>query len=338
MVNCTNLKSTDIVKLLSVLLEDNRGIELLKQYDPDMLKCNVLMLGDDDFTQSLRVRGLSLELTNELGRLSVEDEDMDLITDACHEIYDRCISYWAGRALSGQDSHVWLQCDPKDALLNWGPEFEDGTSVDLGYALKVCDFEVLDWLINPLWISCMVLPDPQKKVTNVMKTAGFYALQGLLAVKPMSYVELFLNEKLTDFLLSVQAGYGLYSDIRIGAQKAFCDVACVGETDIWMQDDDSFESWREDFIREQMLQRDELLLKQLYVVEDRQTDFNDGYDLLRQFHYNEHMSESEIKILGKNLAADPRLKQLLHHTLFQMSDFSTAILRIASNDRMFLLD
>ncbi len=338
MVNCNKSKSTDIVKLLSVLLKDNRGIELLKQHDPDALKCNELMLGADDFAQSLRVRGVSLELTKELGRLSVEDEDMDLITDACHEIYDRCISYWAGRALSGQDSHVWLQCDPNDELLNWGPKFEDGTSVDLGHALKVCDFEVLDWLINPLWICCMVLPDPQKKVANVMKSAGFYALQGLLAVKPMSYVELFLNEKLNDFLLAVQAGYGLDSDIRIGAKKAFCDAACVGDTDIWMQDDENFKSWREDFIREQMLQRDELLLKQLYVIEDRQADFNDGYGLLRHFHYNEYMTESELNSLGKNLAVDPRLKQLLHHTLFQMSDFSTAILKVASNGRMFLLD
>lgn len=338
MVNCKDSMSAGISRLLAAVFEDNNGIELLKHHDPDGLHRDNLMLGADDFNQSLRVRGLSLELTKHLGRLSVEDEDMDLISDACHEIFDRATAYWADRALSGHDAHVWLQCDPEDVIPDWGPKFEDGSSVYIEHSLKAYDFEVLDWVIDPLWISCMVLPDPEKKVANVMKTAVFYALQGLLAVKPMSYIELFLSEKLNDFLLKVNAGYGSCGNTREGRQKAFCDAACIGEQENWMQDEEGFELWKANFIKEQQPLRDELFLKQLYVIEDRQHDFKEGHELLWQYHYNEHMSDAEIESLGKSLADDPRLKRLLHHTLFQMSDFSPAILKLASNGRMFLFD
>ena len=337
MVNCKHSMSTGISKLPAALIENNKGIELLKRHDPDGLQRDSLMLGDGDFYQSLRVRSMSLELTKHLGRLSVEDEDMDLISDACHEVFDRCTAYWGHRALSGHDPHVWLQCDPDDEFPDWGPKFEDGSSVYIECTLKAYDFEVLDWVVNPLWISCMVLPDPEKKVANVMKTAGFSALQGLLAVKPMSYIELTLNEKLNDFLLSVQAAYSSYGDSRLGCQKAFCDAVGVSD-DVWMQDEECFDSWKADFIREQQPQRDELFLRQLYVIEDRQHDFKKAHELLRQYHYNGHMSDPEINSLGKSLAGDPRLKCLLHHTLFQMADFSPAILKLASNGRMFLFD
>lgn len=335
-MNCNELKDAEVSALLAMLLNDNKGIEYLTLHDPKAIDRDELRLGEEALSQSLRVRGLSLELVKELG-LSA-DEDMDLLCTACHKVFNSCSTYWSGRALSGNDSHVWLQCDPNDELPDWGPKFEDGADVYMDYALKAYDFEVLDWVIDPLWISCMVLPDPKKKVANVMKSAGFYALQGLLSVRPMSYVELSINEKLTAFINLVQASYGSNPNPRIGRQKAFCDAAGVNEQAVWTMDEESFEKWKEEFIREQKARRDELFLKQLYVIEARQSDFNDGHALLKQYHYNDQMTESELNKLGKSLAEDPRLKRLLHHTLYQMTDFSPAILRIASNGTMFLCD